>query len=270
MKKYIGIFLFTLYAVASQAQELFVFTEPASNMPAHSISTKLTARFPTSKDYAEFKQRYTPEVMFGVSKQLMVHVSSTFSNFYGSKNLNWESAKLYGKWRFFSNDDVHKHFRLAAFAEGSYSKSDFTYGDINLDGDNSGIQGGLIATQLVNRLAISATTSVIKVFNPSVANEHSSHSEHSTKALNYTLSAGYLLFPRDYTDYKQPNLNVYMEMIGMRGLDQNHYMIDLAPSLQLILNSNFKLNAGYRFQLNGNMFRVGERSWVVGVERTFL
>ena len=44
---------------------------------------------------------------------------------------------------------------MAAFAEGSYSRSPFYYGDINLDGDNSGVQAGIIATQLVNKLAVS-------------------------------------------------------------------------------------------------------------------
>ncbi len=267
MKKYAAIILLFFYCFHSTAQELFVFTEPASNMPAHSVSTKLTARYPTGKNNNTFKQRYTPEVMFGISKQLMVHMSTTFSDFY-SQQLHWESWKLYGKWRFFSQDEIHKHFRLAAFAEVSYSQSPFIYGDINLEGDNSGIQGGLIATQLLNELALSATTSVIRVFAP--AGERTGYSVQSLQALNYTLSAGYLLFPYEYTDYKQPNLNIYMEVIGMRGLDQKDYMLDIAPSLQLILNSNFKINAGYRYQLNGNMLRIGERNWVIGIERTFL
>jgi hypothetical protein len=259
--------LLIIAAGSLKAQELFVFTEPASNMPSHSVSAKLTSRFPASKYNKVFKQRYTPEAMFGISKQLMVHVSSTFSNFY-SPSLNWESAKLYGKWRFFSQDDIHEHFRLAAFAEGSYSKSRFIYGDINLDGDNSGLQAGLIATKLVDKFALSATSSVIRVFTPAVG--HSDLSDHSLKALNYSLSAGYLLFPRNYTDYKQTNLNVYMEMIGMQALNQKHYMLDLAPSLQFIFNSNFKINAGYRFQVNGDMVRLGPRSWVLALERTFL
>ncbi len=267
VKKYAVIIFITVCSFQSKAQELFVFTEPASNMPAHSVSTKFTARFPTGNGSNVFRQRYTPELMWGVSKQLMLHASATFSNFY-FKELNGEALKLYGKWRFFSQDDVHKHFRLAVFAEGAYSRSDFIYDDINLDGDNSGIQGGLIATQLINKLALSATTSVIKVFAP--PSEHTGHSDKSLQALNYSLSAGYLLFPHEYTDYKQPNLNAYVEIIGMRGLDQQHYMLDAAPSLQLILNSNFKINAGYRFQLSGNMVRVGTRSWVVGLERTFL
>ncbi len=179
--------------------------------------------------------------MFGFSKHLMVHVSSTFSDFYWPSP-RWESGKLYAKWRFYSNDDVHKHFRMAAFAEGAYSESPFTYGDINLDGDNSGVQGGLIATQLVNKLALSATTSLIKVYTPN--GEHAGHENHSLESVYYSLSAGYLLLPRNYTSYKQPNLNLYFEMIGMRGLGRDHYMLDLAPAVQLILTSNFKINAG--------------------------
>ena len=267
MKKHAAFIILFFSSGILTAQELFVFTEPASNMPAHSISAKLTGRSPISKYNNYFKQRYTPELMYGISKQIMVHVSSTFSDFY-TPTVKWESWKLYTKWRFFSKDEVHRHFRLAVFGEGSLSKSPFYYGDINLDGDNSGIQGGFIATQLLNKLALSLTSSIIKVFAES--GEHSGHADHALEALNYSLSAGYLLFPRSYTDYKQTNLNIYMEMIGMRGLDQKHFMLDLAPAMQLIINSNLKVNAGYRFQVRGDMLRVGEKSWVVGLERTFL
>lgn len=267
MKTFLSLLVLVAALQRSQAQELFVFSEPASNMPAKSVSAKLSATYPNSKYNNYFKQRYMPEVMFGISKQVMVHVSGTFSDYYYYK-IKSESAKLYAKWRFYSNDDVHKHFRLALFAEGSYSNSPFYYGDINLNGDNTGVQAGVIATQLVNRFAVSGTASVIRVF--AETGEHSGHEDHSLKAISYSLSAGYLLFPYDYTNYRQPNLNIYMELLGMRGLGLKHYMLDLAPALQLIINSNLKINAGYRFQINGNMLRVGEKSWVFGVERTFL
>ncbi len=266
MKLAICLTLCAFAVLRAVGQELFVFTEPASNMPTRSVAPKLTFRAPVTME-KKIKQRYTPELMFGFSKQLMVHVSSSFSDFSDSK-LRWESLKLYGKWRFYSNDEVHKHFRLAAFGEGAYSRNPFIYSDINLDGDNSGLQAGLIATQLVNKLAVSATTSVIRVFDKK--EEHSGNAEKTLAAVSYSVSAGYLLFPRNYTDYSQPNLNIYIEMLGMQGLDEKHYMIDLAPSLQLILNSNFKINAGYRFQLNGNMNRMAERTWLIGIERTFL
>src|SRR6478609_7112961 len=259
MRKFFLLLLaVTLIRSSGWAQELFVFTEPASNMPSKSISAKITSRFPDSKYNDYFKQRYTPEVMFGVNKNLMVHVSTTFSDFYTPK-VSWESVKGYAKWRFYSSDDVHQHFRMAAFVEGSYSKGPFLYEEINIDGDNSGIQAGLIATQLIKKFAISATVSGLKVFADQA--EHIDHQGHSEKAVYYSLSAGYLLFPRNYTDYRQINLNLYVEFLGMSTIDPGHSMLDIAPALQLIFNSNTKLNIGARFQARGNMVRVGENSY---------
>ncbi len=39
------LFLLLLVSASLQAQELFVFTEPASTMPAHSLSARLTSQF---------------------------------------------------------------------------------------------------------------------------------------------------------------------------------------------------------------------------------
>ena len=248
------------------AQELFVFTEPASLMPAKAVTIKLGALYPDSRYNKSFMQRYIPEVMVGVSKKIMLHVSSTFSGYY-SPSIRYESTKLYGQWRFFANDNVHTHFRMAAFAEGAYTRSPFLYEELNLDGDQSGLQGGLIATQLLSKFALSATTSFTKALEKS--SQHTGNYEHATEAINYSLSAGYLLFPRNYTSFRQLNLNVYVEMIGMKGLQQQD-MLDLAPALQLIVNSRYKFNAGYRFQVRGNMLRSGEKTLYLGLETTFL
>lgn len=266
MRRYIFILL-TACCQHAAAQELFVFTEPASNMPAHSIGVRLNARYPVAHYGTFTPQRYMPEIMAGISRQLMLHTSATFSDIY-SRRVRWESAKVYAKWRFYSNDDIHKHFRLAAFLEGAYSRNPFLYGELNLDGENSGIQGGLIATQLLNKLALSGTASVIKALG--ISGAHAEHSAHALQALNYTLSAGYLLLPRQYTGYRQTNVNVYMEMIGMKGLGKKDYNLDLAPALQVVISSNLKINAGYRFQVAGNMFRIANQNWVFGLERTFL
>lgn len=265
--KFFGCIISCFILQSVTAQELYVFSEPASNMPAQSMSAKLTYRSPDSKYNNYYKQRYTPEIMFGLSKAWMVHISSSFDDFYSTR-LRWQSVKGYVKWRFYSNDDVHQHFRMAAYTEGAYSRSPFYYGDINVDGDNSGIQGGFIATQLVNKLAVSASAGVIKVF--ANREEHVGHIGHSLTGLNYNLSAGYLILPKTYTSYNQVNLNLYVEAIGMKGFENNDYMLDLAPALQLIFNSNFKINAGVRFQAAGNMLRVGERNYYLSLERTFL
>ncbi len=257
----------SLLSQAAAAQELYMFSEPASNMPAHSISAKLTYRTPVRNYNNDYRQRYTPELMFGLNKNWMVHVSSSFSDFYTSQ-MRWESVKGYAKYRFYSADEVHRHFRMAAFAEASYSRSPFSYGDINLDGDNSGVQGGVIATQLVGKLAVSGTGSVIRVF--SNADQHLNHLDHSLTAFYYSVSAGYLVLPLNYSDYKQTNLNIYLETIGMKGFEKGDYMLDIAPALQLIFNSNFKINLGARVQLTGNMLRPGEQNYYVSLERTFL
>lgn len=256
-----------LFLQVMQGQELYVFSEPASNMPAHSISAKVTARLAEPQGAHAYLQRYTPEVMFGLSRQWMLHVSSSVSDFY-TPQVRWEAAKVYAKYRFYSADEVHRHFRVAAFAEAAYSRSPFVYGDINLDGDNSGVQAGIIATQLVNKLALSGTAGVISVF--ANRNEHVVQMGQSVNAFEYTASAGYLLLPFNYSSYRQTNCNLYVEAIGMKGFEKGDYMLDLAPALQLIFNSNTKLNLGARLQLTGNMERIAERNYFISLETTFL
>ncbi len=255
-----------LFLHTAKGQELFVFTEPASNMPSHSISGKVTGKYAKHPEATNYMQRYTPEIMFGVNKKWMVHFTSTFSDMY-TKNIRWESVKTYVKYRFLSNDDVHKHFRMAGYGEYSYSRNTNIFDDISIDGDQSGIQSGLIITQLWNKLAVSSTLSYLQtiqnknididVFIPG-------------KSFNYSVSAGYLVFPFNYTSFKQTNFNVYAELLGQRALDMKKYLVDFAPAVQFIFNSNAKLNIGYRFQITGNMYRMSEKSWLISFERTFL
>lgn len=55
----------------SKAQELFVYTEPASNMPAHSVAVKQSAKF--FDQGAASSTRHATEIMLGASKNLMLH-----------------------------------------------------------------------------------------------------------------------------------------------------------------------------------------------------
>ena len=90
------------------------------------------------------------------------------------------------------------------------------------------------------------------------------------QSINYSVSTGYLLFPRQYTSYQQPNFNIYLELLGQRMVGDDLFYLDLAPALQLILNSTTKINIGQRFQLSGNMGRMARQSWLVSVETSFL
>lgn len=269
MKK-LFLIIFILPLSTLHAQELYVFTEPASNMPAHSISVKLTDHFVTGdRIYNRFSNRIMPQVMFGISKKLMVHVGGTISNMH-TPDLRYESVNFYAKYRFLSNDDIHSHFRMAVFADGSATRAPFHYDEITLMGDKSGVEAGIIATQLWNKFALSATVSHTQVLDKSRTNKVIYVPERLYQSMNYSLSGGLLVLPKAYTDYKQTNLNLYTEILAEQSLDAAKYCIDLAPAAQLIFNSNTKLNIGYRFQLSGNMSRMSNNSWQISLERTFL
>lgn len=270
-----AILLMTGHALT--AQELYVFSEPASNPPARSISTKYTGKFLRSDHTDRTEQRHMAEAMLGLSKEWMLRGSATLSDMY-SKNLRWESAKLYTKYRFFSNDEVHRHFRMAAFAEAAYSRNEMAFDELSLDGDNSGVQGGVVLTQLWDKLAVSGTFGYLHTFQKSSPGKLVHPDLHGMpvfekfpkQAFNYSISAGFLLFPVHYTSYRQTNVNLYAELLAQKSLDSRYYYYDLAPAVQFIFNSTAKLNAGYRFQLNSNMYRMSENRLQVSFEYVFL
>jgi hypothetical protein len=170
------------------AQELYVFSEPASNMPAHSLSVKQTAKFVPFINAAGTGSRHTTELMFGVNRNLMLHTIGTLSDMYGTP-LRFEGARLYGKYRFFSSDALYRHFRMAAFGELSYSRNESPFQEVSIDGDQSGVQAGLIGTQLLHKLALSGTVGYISSFRSSRPPE-SSYSNYPRNAFAYSLSAG--------------------------------------------------------------------------------
>jgi hypothetical protein len=270
LKKGVLHMLLILSTTTIIGQELYVYTEPASNMPTNSVSTKLSGMFANDNHSDRILQRYTPEVMLGLSKKWMVHGIVTISNMHQNKFI-FESARLYAKWRFLSVDDVHKHFRLAAFGAASYSRNHLNFNEINLSGDQSGVQVGLIATQLWNKLAISGSASLNEILHKYRWDDiHSSL--HAFEAFNYSLSAGYLLLPRVYTDYNQTNLNLYIELLSGTNINwpQEKYYMDLAPAIQFIFNSTDKLNLGYRFQIAGDVYRMANNSFMISYEHIFL
>ncbi|HLG40236.1 MAG TPA: hypothetical protein VI461_11230 [Chitinophagaceae bacterium] len=254
-----------------KGQELYVFTEPASNLPAKSISAKLSGMFMSPQPWHnQSMQRIMPEVRFGISKKWMLDVGVTFANMH-TDNFTWEAIYVYGKYRFLSNDDVHAHFRMAAFAEASYTRAPFHNDEVNLGGDKNGLKAGIIATQLWNKFALSAAVSHVQILDKSRNSKTIIYVPSRVyQGMSYSLSGGYLLLPAEYKDYKQTNLNLYAEFLAQQSLDRKAYFIDMAPAIQLIFNSNTKLNFGYRFQLGGTMQRMAKESWQVSLERTFL
>ena len=256
--------------LSTTAQELYPYTESASNMPAKSMSIKTAAMFGKGVHGNKLEQRISPEIMFGLSKKWMLHAGFTFSNMY-EDFFYYESARLYAKYRYLSIDDVHKHFRMAAFAMAAYSRNRLQHNELNLMGDHSGVQAGLVTTQLWNRLAVSGTASLVEVLDKK-RNDKTVPQQYAFEALNYSLSAGFLVLPVVYKDYEQTNLNVYAELLGGRNLDWKYekQFLDLATSIQLIFKSTSKLNVGYRFQLDSDIYRNMKNSWMVSYEYIFL
>lgn len=270
MKFSLLISLFFFATVKTDAQELYVFSEPASILPARSISVKIKDHFVTKDNiYGRFSNRLMPQLMFGLNKNLMLRAGISIANMH-TPDTRYESFSLYARYRFLSEDELHKHFRMAAYTEVSKTRIPFHYDEITLMGDKSGIEAGLIATQLWHKFALSGTLGHTQVLNKSRNNEVIYIPERGYQSMNYSLSGGLLILPREYTDYKQTNLNLYLELIGQQLLDKQAGFTDLAPALQLIFGSTTKLNLGYRFQLSGSMQRMATNSWLISFERTFL
>ena len=179
---------------------------------------------------------------------------------------------MYTKYRFLSSDAVHQHFRMAAFGAAAYTRNHLDHNEINLlMTEQSGVQAGLIATQLWNKFALSATGSWNEILNKERWNK-AYPQLHAVRTINYSVSAGYLLLPFEYKNYDQVNINLYAELIGSRniGFSSEKYFIDLAPAVQAIFNSTARLNVGYRFQFNSDIYRLSKRSWLVSFEYLFL
>ncbi len=267
MKNVLTVTFLCLFTGAS-AQEMFVFSEPASNIPSRSLEVKQSAKLQDDMHTGHFQQRHTTELMFGLGKDWMLHLSGTFSNMY-SPQLQWESQKAYIKYRFLAKDGVYSHFRMAAFIEGAYSRNVSSFDELNIDGDQSGMQAGIIVTQLLHKLAISSTIGLVESLQQGRWDK-SVPKIYPYEALNYSFSAGYLLFPKEYADYQQLNVNLYAELIGQNSLDMSKHFTDLAPGLQFIFHSQAKLSAGYRFQLNGNMNRMSNEGFQISFDWLFL
>lgn len=231
---------------AAKSQELFVFSEPASNMPAKSLGIRLTNE---GMSQSGFVSRTIPEVMIGFNKNLMGHAQGFFSDMDGRYRL--EGGSLYAKYRFLSNDGLKSHFRGSAFARVSTSKRPTYTQDINLEGDNSGFQGGLIFTQLLHKLALSGSVSYMKSFRNE--GKQLPDMDRPDKMLSYSLSSGYLLLPFVYKNYNQPNFNLYFEVLGKTNPENGRSYVDFAPAVQVVLNSRTRIDAGYRFEVAGNL-----------------
>lgn len=247
----------------AKSQELYVFTEPASNMSAGSVGVRLTNEGFFNPAFAS---RSIAEVMVGFNKNLMGHGQVFLSDMDGK--YRFEGGSLYAKYRVLSVDGIKTHSRASVFGRWSSSKRPTYTEDINLEGDNSGLQGGVIFTQLLHKLALSGTLSYTKAFKD--ADKQIAQMPVPDQMIGYSLSSGYLLFPVVYKDYGQPNFNLYFEVLGKTNPANGRSYVDLAPAVQVVLNSRTRIDLGYRFQAAGNISgRYTKNMYLARVEFNF-
>ncbi|MVN92632.1 hypothetical protein [Mucilaginibacter aquatilis] len=259
MTKYIWLTLAGMLTALFQAsaQELYVNSEPASNMAAKSLGIRLENQGYFKPDY---RNRTTLEAMLGINKYIMVHGTAYMSDFYQDKQ-RFEGVSAYAKYRFYSADSVQRHFRMAAFAKASSIRNVQYNQEISLEGDNTGLQGGLVATQLVHKLAVSGSLSYLRAFE-----NRGGYEPVNRNSIAYTLSAGYLLFPKKYTNYEQTNINLYAELLGKSNPGKAQYYVDIAPAIQFIFNSVLRVDLSYRTPLTNRMLRNTQNMYLVRVE----
>lgn len=269
-----NIFFLVGFNTALNAQELFPQSEPASNISKEVLGIRMV-----NEGYQEINQFRTQQslrLMFGITSKWMITGSLILSNRHDSilssdfftdgikkgKKYQYQAGcvNINVKYRFFSLDGEKSHFRMAAYFERADDKQPHIQAEPSLMLGNGGTGGGLIITKLHQRFAISTTIGGI------FPNKYSSEKNDSLieikygKALNYSLSLGFLCLPVKYKNYKQLNVNVYAEFIGKSYNQANIYVngekksidhipelkkgnyIELRPSVQFIFNSNLRID----------------------------
>ena len=252
--------------LTAYTQELFTFTEPASNMAARTIGFRANSIVMQEHDTKQMNFHFLPEVMIGISKKWMLHAEAFISN--RSEKVNFEGASIYGKYRFFSVDEVHSHLRLAAFAKWAKNNSDIHQLAIDLNGHNSGYEMGMVCTKLKNKMALSTTASFLHALDNGSAHPFVYGASYRN-VLSYSISVGKLMLPKEYIRYNQTNLNLMLELLGQTNWKSGKTFIDLAPVVQFIFLSKIRADISYRFSLSNDLYRSASNGALVRLEYNF-
>ncbi|HTO15590.1 MAG TPA: hypothetical protein VLZ83_07455 [Edaphocola sp.] len=278
------------------AQELYPNAEPSSNIPKGALGLRVFSEF-YGEPNGYVKNVSALRLMYGLSPRLSVYTTVSLSNHHKKtlpedfpyhntpergvyKPFLFGGVNVYGKYRFLSLDAHKSHLRMAMYGEGSWNHTAHDEGESRLLDDNKGFGFGYIGTYLKDKFAVSLTVGGIfpGQFKGYQADVFTNMPDIPTRVkypntLNYSLSFGYLLLPRVYKDYKQTNINVYLEFMGKSYGDtkvwvtpfgvpeylvetsfippalRKGYYVDIAPGIQFVFNSNTRMD--FSVQLPG-------------------
>ncbi len=249
----------------SNAQELYVYTEPASNIPAHLLSTRIMTSLYKKKVGSGTNIHFMPEIRYGISGNLMVQTQAFIST--RNESLFAEGGSIYSQYKFLNRDEIKRHFRMALFGRASFNRSDIHQEEIETVGHNTGYELGVIATQLLHKVAISSMLSYERALDNGSQNEFPKTQDNS--ATNYSLSFGKLMLPKKYVSYDQTNFNLMCEFLGQRLNGSGKSFLDIAPAIQFILKSRTRIDVGYRHELYSTMLRSAPNGLLVRFEYNF-
>ena len=230
-----------------KAQELYVMSEPASIMPTRSIMIKQSYQQMGGNSSSTF---YNTQLELSWKKNWMMHVGT-----------NYTASDVYIQHRFYSTDDIHSHTRLAFFGRAINSPYNPNTNAIMMEGQQKLWNAGLIATRLQHKWASSLTAGWV--------HRYVGNTNYAKDGIQYVFSNGWLLYPKNYDNYQQTNVNFYVELIGQQQFNQKASFLDIAPSIQLIFNSQAKLNMGYRWALSDNTNRMNNQSVYLSLDYLF-
>jgi hypothetical protein len=238
-------------------------TDPASNIASRAIAFRVDNSIMDEINSSKINYHLIPELMVGVSKKLMLRVSTFFSN--RNEQFRNEGGSIYAKYRFLSNDAMQKHFRMAVFGTMSFNNSDIHQEEINMNGHNTGLEAGLVATQLLRKVALSSTVSIAKASDNGNNNKYV-YGLANNKAVNYSFSIGKLMLPKEYKDYRQTNINLMVEVLSQVNTGSGKYYLDIASTAQFIFNSESRIDIGYRKQVSSDMVRTAPNGFFIRIE----
>lgn len=308
--------IFIQFSEKLSAQELFPLSEPASTLPKNVLGVRLFSE--TYDEVNQWRNMTALRLMYGLSPKLSVYLTGIASNHHGNKMpvefpfhntpergayypYRFNGVHFYGKYRFLTVDGENSHIRMAAYGEGSYVKTTHHEAEPDLEmGDNSGVGAGLITTYLKKKFAASLTVGYIQPFAiKNVSPDPISQlpdvpvKVEYGKSLTYSLSLGYRLIPVVYDNYKQLNVNFYLELHGkyfsnaqvtmFEGMETEYvlnyhqyppalhsgYFVDVSPSLQFIINSNLRVDFSTTFHGIGFSYARLYPVYTIGIQRYF-
>ncbi|MEO6904285.1 MAG: hypothetical protein ABI315_14190 [Bacteroidia bacterium] len=319
--KGLKVLIFTCTLINSSfAQELFIQNDPASNVPQGVLG--LREYNESYKEINLYRNLFGLRLMYGLLPKLTITGTVTVSNHHGKnfpENLvshvhngnktvystgNFQrgvvypyqlgGVYLYAKYRFLTKDNQNQHLRMATYGEFSFIKVAHDEAEPNLVDDTKGFGVGLITTYLKKHFAISVTTGVIvpgsyNGFSPDALGGGLIPTEvEYGKAIKYNLSFGYLLLPLRYENYKQTNLNLYVEFMGKAYqqakvfqyggitsvpiqtplLKANNY-VEVHPGIQAIFNSNLRIDFSIGVPLINKSYARFYPIYTLGIQRYF-